>query len=62
MVWQVLDDVADGKSWEFISEVRWGGRVPTAAISEAVRLAQQALLDSEGRLLKHVAAVELAAA
>lgn len=44
MVWQVLADVADGRSWEFICNIRWGGRIPTAAVSEAVRLAQGALL------------------
>lgn len=43
MVWQVLEDVADGRSWEFICQTRWGGRIPTAAVAEAVRLAQQAL-------------------
>ena len=51
MVWQVLEDVADGKSWDFITRVRWGGRVPVAAIAEAVRLAQRAFLDSQGNLL-----------
>lgn len=51
MVWQVLEDVADGKSWDFISQVRWGGRLPVAAIAEAVRLARGAWLDSQGRLL-----------
>src|SRR5436189_6142404 len=35
MVWQVLEDVADGKSWDFISQVRWGGRLSVAAIAEA---------------------------
>ena len=55
MVWQVLEDVADGKSWDFISQVRWGGRVSAAAIAEAVRLAQSAFLDSEGRLLRQPA-------
>lgn len=50
MVWQVLDDVADGRSWDFICNVRWGGRIPLAAIAEAVRLAQHALLDKRGRL------------
>ena len=48
MVWQVLEDVADGKSWDFITQVRWGGRLPVAAIAEAVRLAQGALLDPQG--------------
>lgn len=52
MVWQVLEDVADGKSWDFISRVRWGGRLPVAAIAEAVRLAQRAFLDSQGKLLR----------
>ncbi len=45
MVWQVLDDVADGRSWDFICNVRWGGRVPLAAVAEAVKLAKAAWLD-----------------
>ncbi len=45
MVWQVLDDVAEGRSWDFICNQRWGGRVPLPAIGEAVRLAQAALLE-----------------
>ena len=44
MVWQVLEDVADGRSWEFICHTRWGGRIPTAAVAEAIRLAHGALL------------------
>ena len=52
MVWQVLEDVAEGKSWDFISQVRWSGRVSPAAIAEAVRLAQRALLDSKGHLTR----------
>src|SRR5437764_543073 len=36
MVWQVLDDVANGRSWDFICNVRWGGRIPLAAVAEAV--------------------------
>jgi len=51
MVWQVLDDVADGRSWEFICNVRWEGRIPLDAIAEAVKLARHALLDKYGRLL-----------
>ena len=50
MVWQVLDDVAEGHSWEFICRVRWGGRLPLAAVAEAVKLARRALLDKQGRL------------
>lgn len=52
LVQQVLEDVADGKSWDFISQVRWSGRLSVAAIAEAVRLAQHALLDNEGSLLR----------
>jgi len=44
MVWQVLDDVADGRSWDFICNVRWEGRVPLAGVAEAVKLAQAAWL------------------
>ena len=64
MVWQILDDVADGHSWEFICNVRWGGRIPLAAVAEAVKLARRALLDSHGRLLRAstVRAPSLAAA
>src|SRR5437667_3606187 len=64
MVWQILDDVADGHSWEFICNVRWGGRIPLAAVAEAVKLARRALLDRHGRLLRAsaVKAPSLAAA
>jgi uncharacterized protein (DUF433 family) len=51
MVWQVLDDVAEGRSWEFICAKRWGGRIPLAAIAEAVQLSRQAWLDERGNLL-----------
>lgn len=51
MVWQVLDDVAEGHSWEFICRDRWGGRIPLAAVAEAVKIARRALLDKHGRLL-----------
>ena len=52
MVWQVPEDVAEGKSWDFISQVRWGGRLPVTAIAEAVRLARGAWLDPNGNLLR----------
>ena len=48
MVWQVLDDVADGRSWDFICNKRWAGRILLAAIGEAVRLAHDALLERYG--------------
>src|SRR5438552_16553815 len=44
MVWQVLDDVAAGQSWDFICNARWEGRIPLAAVAEAVRLAEEAWL------------------
>ena len=39
----VLEQVAEGLSWETISE-EWRGKVKPEAISEAVRLAREALL------------------
>ncbi len=48
MVWQVLDDVVEGRSWEFICHTRWGGRLPLAAIAEAVKLAEEAWLGKSG--------------
>lgn len=50
MVWQVLEDVAEGRSWDFICNVRWGGRLALAAVAEAVRLARHSLLDNHGHL------------
>ena len=44
MVWQVLDQVANGMAWETIEE-EWGGKVTKDAIAEAVRLASQAFLE-----------------
>jgi len=49
MVWQVLDDVAEGRSWDFICNTRWGGRIPLAAVAEAVKLAEAAWLGSARR-------------
>lgn len=34
-----------------ICRERWGGRIPLAAVAEAVKLARRALLDKHGRLL-----------
>jgi uncharacterized protein (DUF433 family) len=50
MVWQVLDDVAEGRSWDFICGTRWSGRISLAAISEAVKLSRESWLDKRGRL------------
>ena len=55
MVWQVLEDVAEGRSWDYICNTRWGGRIPLAGITEAVRLARKAWLDDQGRLVDGLA-------
>jgi len=52
MVWQVLDDVANGRSWDFICNNRWGGRIPLAAVAEAVKLAEQAWLGGSDRSVR----------
>jgi len=49
MVWQVLDDVAEGRSWDFICNVRWEGRIPLAAVAEAIKLAARARLEQPER-------------
>jgi hypothetical protein len=41
MVWQVLNDVAEGRSWDFLCNRRWGGRVSREAIAESVALKAQ---------------------
>src|SRR5213592_3261509 len=52
MVWQVLDDVAEGHSWDFICNVRWEGRIPLAAVAEAIKLAEKAWLDGSHRAVR----------
>jgi len=50
IVADVLADVEQGLSWDFIC-YRWGGgRITKGAIAEAVQLARRALLSSDGRL------------
>ena len=44
MVWQVLDLVARGMTWETIVE-EWRGSVSKEAIAEAVQLASKAFLE-----------------
>jgi hypothetical protein len=61
MVWQVLDDVAEGRSWDFICNNRWGGRIPLTAVAEAVRLSRRAWLDRGGRLVAGTTAPEATA-
>ncbi len=64
MVWQVLDDVAEGRSWDFICNVRWEGRIPLAAVAEAIKLAERAWLEQHARPARRTArrGDELAAA
>ncbi len=45
MVWQVLEDATAGRSWEFICNVRWDGRIPLAAVAEALHLAKTTWLE-----------------
>jgi hypothetical protein len=45
MVWQVLEDLAAGRSWEFICNSRWEGRIPLAALAKALHLAKTAWLE-----------------
>jgi len=49
LVEDVLDQVASGLSWEAIIE-EWHGSISAQAISEAVRLAQEALRSHSERL------------
>lgn len=49
MVWQVLDALARGETWDEIVAA-WDGHVSKPAIAETIRLAREALLDSRGRL------------
>ena len=52
----VLADVAQGLSWDFIA-YRWGDRkIDRAAIAEAVQLARRALLTRDGQLAEDAAA------
>jgi uncharacterized protein (DUF433 family) len=44
MVWQVLDQLANGMSWDTIVE-EWRGSVTKEAIAEAVRLSGKAFLE-----------------
>ncbi len=46
MVWQVLEQVANGLAWETLEE-EWRGKVTRDAIAEAIRLASQAFLEHD---------------
>lgn len=58
MVQQVLADVAEGRSWEFICNTRWGGKIPLAAVAEAVRLAGEAWMELHGQPVRRTARKE----
>ena len=47
LVWVVLEQLADGMSWDAIVK-EWRGRVPKAAIAEAASLASR-LVKEQGR-------------
>jgi uncharacterized protein (DUF433 family) len=52
----VLADVERGLSWDFIVQ-RWGsGKITKAAVTEAVRLAREALLREDGQLVSVITA------
>lgn len=44
MVWQILEQLAEGMEWDEIVR-RWGGAVTREAIQEIVGLSNRALLD-----------------
>lgn len=44
MVWQVLDQLANGMSWDTIVE-EWRGSVTKEAIAEAIRLSGKAFIE-----------------
>ena len=56
MVWQVLDALARGESWDEIVAA-WDGRITRGAIAETIRLARTSLLDKHGRLAREPAEV-----
>ena len=45
IVWQVLDQVANGMAWETIVD-EWRGHVTKDAIAEAVRLAKDSFIEN----------------
>ena len=50
LVWVVLEQLADGMSWDAIVK-EWRGRVPKAAIGEAALLASRIVKEGSGREL-----------
>jgi uncharacterized protein (DUF433 family) len=60
MVWQVLEALEDGESWDEICAA-WRGSVTREAIAETIRLARTAMLAPDGRARRAVKAVRVAA-
>lgn len=57
MVSQVMEQIANGMAWETIIE-EWRGSIKREAISEAIRLANQAFLEhSDEYTLEHEAVI-----
>ncbi len=60
MVWQVLEALEDGESWDEIC-ADWPGSVTREAIAETIRLARTAMLSPDGRFRRTVKAASAAA-
>ena len=60
MVWQVLEALEDGESWDEICAA-WCGSVTREAIAETIRLARTAMLAPDGHVRRAVKAVPVAA-
>ena len=60
MVWQVLEALEAGESWDEILQA-WPEAVTREAIAETVRLARTAMLSPDGRARRTVKGVSLAA-
>lgn len=54
LVADVLELVASGMAWEAIAD-EWDGRIPAAAIAEAVRLARDAFVELDADATKRTA-------
>jgi uncharacterized protein (DUF433 family) len=60
MVWQVLEALEDGESWDEICAA-WRGSVTREAIAETIRLARTAMLGPDGRVRRTVKAAPVTA-
>ncbi len=60
MVWQVMEALEDGESWDQIVEA-CPGAATREAIAETIRLARSAMLSPDGRARRAVRGVPVAA-